>query len=317
MSIIQGIGIGIATMIINEIPWSSIFLITQLFGIRLYLLKRKHECQQIQKKIGSWCSHMTEDGKGYGYSLGFWYLLHVTTSPSDMGENYSAWIISTAASYKGLIEEREASIHLTNSVTDKKGAEEEKCASINFYQRYGSYQNPYFIKRSLTLSIKPREEQEKIMKAILTQYNKSSHTVVYLHGPPGTGKSMIPILLTTCVKGSYCNTLKPWQPGDSLVAVYNDVSPTETSPLIIAFDEIDSALVKITDGIPPHKTIPISIGDKTGWNHMLDEIQRGLFPHLIIILTSNKTPKYINDLDASYLRKGRVDLIFPVKTLQV
>ena len=42
---------------------------------------------------------------------------------------------------------------------------------------------------------------------------------------------------------------------------------------------------------------------------MLDEIQRGLYPHLIIIMTTNKNPEFINNLDPSYLREGRVDII--------
>jgi hypothetical protein len=43
---------------------------------------------------------------------------------------------------------------------------------------------------------------------------------------------------------------------------------------------------------------------------MLDDIQRGLYPHLILILTSNKHPSFINDMDTSYLRERRIDKIF-------
>jgi hypothetical protein len=41
---------------------------------------------------------------------------------------------------------------------------------------------------------------------------------------------------------------------------------------------------------------------------MLDEIQRGMYPHLIMLLTSNKGPEFIQSLDPSYIRKGRVDI---------
>jgi hypothetical protein len=116
--------------------------------------------------------------------------------------------------------------------------------------------------------------------------------------------------MANCVKGMYCSTFKPWLPGDNLCSLYNEAEPSEAKPLIIAFDEIDSALVKIHEGIEQHKNIPIPVADKSGWNHMLDDIQRGLYPHLILILTSNKNPSFINDMDPSYLRERRIDKIF-------
>jgi hypothetical protein len=42
----------------------------------------------------------------------------------------------------------------------------------------------------------------------------------------------------------------------------------------------------------------------------LDSIQRGMYPNIILILTSNRAPEYIHSLDPSYIRKGRVDLTF-------
>ncbi len=49
MSVIQGIGIGLATLVLNQIPWSSFFLFTQFIGFRLYKLGRKELCEEIQK----------------------------------------------------------------------------------------------------------------------------------------------------------------------------------------------------------------------------------------------------------------------------
>jgi hypothetical protein len=56
--------------------------------------------------------------------------------------------------------------------------------------------------------------------------------------------------------------------------------------------------------------VPIIVPDKSGWNNMLDTIQRGMYPNLILIMTSNRGPEFINSLDPSYIRKGRVDLTF-------
>ena len=50
--------------------------------------------------------------------------------------------------------------------------------------------------------------------------------------------------------------------------------------------------------------------NKTGWNTLLDKIQLGIYPNVILLLTSNMDVKKINQMmDESYLRKGRMDII--------
>jgi hypothetical protein len=41
---------------------------------------------------------------------------------------------------------------------------------------------------------------------------------------------------------------------------------------------------------------------------MLDDICSGLYPFMIMILTSNSTPDQIDELDSSYIREGRVNM---------
>jgi len=123
---------------------------------------------------------------------------------------------------------------------------------------------------------------------------------------------MIGILLAEQLNGSDCNTLKPWQPGDSFAELYTEVEPTEKTPLILVFEEVDTILSSIHSGIPRHKDLPTSIADKAGWNRWFDEIDRGIFPHCIILLTSNSGPESIHDMDPSYIREGRVNFILPL-----
>jgi hypothetical protein len=35
-----------------------------------------------------------------------------------------------------------------------------------------------------------------------------------------------------------------------------------------------------------------------------------MYPYLILILTTNKKPEFFKELDPSYIREGRVNLIF-------
>ncbi|NCX93395.1 MAG: hypothetical protein EBX40_01810, partial [Gammaproteobacteria bacterium] len=112
------------------------------------------------------------------------------------------------------------------------------------------------------------------------------------------------------LRGIYCNSLQPWSPGESIATLYSDAEPSESSPLIIAFDEIDESLERIHNGIESHKNLKICVQNKQGWNQMLDEVQMGFYPNLIIIMTTNKSPDFINNLDPSYIRNHRVDSIY-------
>jgi ATP-dependent 26S proteasome regulatory subunit len=152
-------------------------------------------------------------------------------------------------------------------------------------------------------------QQKHIIDVIIEDYMKRRHTVAFIYGKPGTGKSMIGILIANRFSSSFCNTIYPWQPGDTLGCLVTEVEPTAQKPLILVFDEIDLTLMKIHEGIPQHKNVPIVVSDKSGWNHMLDSIQRGMYPNIILIMTSNRGPEFINSLDTSYIRKGRVDII--------
>ena len=105
-----------------------------------------------------------------------------------------------------------------------------------------------------------------------------------------------------------CNNFAPWSAGESLSNLYSFAEPSETKPLILTFDEIDGPLQDITRGIPSHKNCKIQVQDKPGWNRLLDEIQMGFYPHLVLIMTTNKSLLFFNSLDPSYMRNHRVDM---------
>jgi hypothetical protein len=301
----------LAFNLFNTIPWTAIFLFTQYIGIRLYYIKKSEECSRIQNRVKGF-SHTTDGGKGCGYAFGYWYIIHMSVGSDDP----YAYIISTESSYKTLtevIEDKEASLFDQGwkppLITEK--------SRIAIYDRSGQYGNTWFRKREREARDTARGKQDEVVRAIIEDYMKRRHTVVHIHGPPGTGKSMIGILIANEFASSFCNTLKPWMPGDTLGSILNEVEPTPQKPLILVFDEFDMVIDKIHKGIICHKNIPTAVPDKAGWNHMLDSIQRGMYPNIILILTSNKDPEYINSLDSSYIRKGRVDLTFEMTEILI
>jgi len=174
-------------------------------------------------------------------------------------------------------------------------------------EKTGSFGNSWFKKRPFTTKMTPRQNQSEVINLIWTHYSANGHTIAFLHGPPGTGKSMIGLFLAMRA-GTYCNSFKPWQPGDSLGSLYCEIEPTSEKPLVIVMDEFDCIIQRIHEGIHNHKSIPISTQNKAGWNAFVDEISRGMYPNLILILTSNKSPEFLNSLDPSYTRRGRIDV---------
>jgi len=293
----------LAINFVNSIPWALLFLLTPFVGVRLYCIKKSDECTRIQNRLKRY-THTTDGGKGSGYSCGYWYILHMSDD-----DNKIIYMIATADTYNRLTEEaKEEDKSLFDQgwkpppITDQ--------TKIAVFERSGSYGNTWFRQRQRDAKDVPRGQQAAIVSSIVEDYMKRKHCVVYIHGNPGTGKSMVGILVANEFSSSFCNTLKPWQPGDTIGSLISEVDPTPQKPIIIVFDEIDMALTKIHSGIPPHKHIPIAVEDKSGWNHMLDSIQRGMYPNIILIITSNRGPDFIEALDPSYIRKGRVDLTF-------
>jgi Cdc6-like AAA superfamily ATPase len=135
------------------------------------------------------------------------------------------------------------------------------------------------------------------------------HVSVFIDGRPGVGKSMMGYFISReFQKGSLCNSFHPWHPGDRFDELYDEAHPSEDSPLIVVFDEIDEALKKIVNGIPKHQNIPTFISCKNEWNKFLDDINLGIYPFVIIIMTSNVLLKKINQIDPSILRNGRVNI---------
>jgi hypothetical protein len=291
--------------LLSCIPWTAVFLLTQHWGVRLYYIKRRDEAMRIQKRLQGRCSHTTDGGRGFGYSIGYWYIASISGESSDS----SIYLIATEASYKALTRDVDEPV-----VEDAEEMEEMKPRrTIYIHERTGTYENAWWRRRERDAYDIPTEEQAALIAEIMANQKKHRHTVVLLHGPPCTGKSMIGVLLANEYGGNLCETLKPWQPGDSIGQLHAEVEPTQEKPLIIVFNEIDAALMKIHEGIPPHEKIPIAVADKTGWNGMLDNIDRRMYQDVIVIMTSNRDPEFIDSLDPSYIREGRVDLIVEMK----
>ena len=310
---------GVALNLWAAVPWTLVFLFIRWSGLRLYVLSDKEVCRRIQRRVTA-TSHISDNGRGYGYTYGYWYLMDISVTNYDGDIRYELWMIATVASFEALTADtrdvRPKVPLVTHDADAEAEAEDEEAEAkpLALYERAGSYNNLYYRQRKVLGGFKPRDQQSAIVAQITALMKTKGHAVVYLHGPPGSGKSMIGVLLAQALGGSYCNTHKPWQPGDPLGALHSEAEPSAERPLVIAFDEFDGPLLAIhSRTLALHKNIPTAVGDKEGWNRMLDEIGRGLYPHVVLLLTSNRDPDFIRSLDPSYIREGRIDLTLAVK----
>jgi hypothetical protein len=110
-------------------------------------------------------------------------------------------------------------------------------------------------------------------------------------------------------KISIVDTFNPTHPGDYFIPLYNKVSPTQDASLIVIIEEVDIIIKKIHNNlINTHRDIPTLITNKSEWNTFFDRFERGLYPYVIIIMTTNQSISYFDELDPSYMRFGRVNI---------
>jgi hypothetical protein len=185
---------------------------------------------------------------------------------------------------------------------------------INIWGRTGSYSNIWYSSIKLDLSsLYPKQEQDHIVTDIINLYNKQQRVCVFLHGVVGAGKSTIGLLVAKQLKGSFCHTFNPTEPGDTLHALLRETGTDEETPIVVVLEEVDTIINNAHNNlIERHKNIPIVVYNKSTLNTFLDDMI--LFKNVIIILTSNKTKESIDHLDSSYLRRGRVDACYSMLT---
>ena len=195
----------------------------------------------------------------------------------------------------------------SSATAEKRIIDIRECRGNPWWWEYPDrkYDATKFLKRE------PRDYQREVIADILSVIkNKASRSgTFFIYGDPGTGKSLLTLLLAKQIGAYYCDTWKPTDPGDSLSKVYSTISPDDDKQLVLVLDECDKLITNVIQGnVKPHLYIPIPMMDKSDWNSMLDKVtDLGFYPNLILILTSNVSRDALHELDSSVLRDGRID----------
>lgn len=179
---------------------------------------------------------------------------------------------------------------------------------IRYFLREGTFSCLSYLPVDFEVIFTPNPNQTIAIEQIEAHISQNCTTSVILHGPTGSGKSLIPILLAKKMGMDIVADFNPTDPGDSIVKLLHFVKKS-SKKLIIVLEEFDIMLTKIhNEDIFTNKDIPIAVKNKKEWNSFLDGFDRRFYQGVILIMTTNKDMSYFDDMDPSYLRKGRVDL---------
>ena len=323
MSVASGMmlafGMSYLSVLWSCIPWGAFFILLRYWKIRCDHLAKEDECKRIQRRIKT-SSITADNNKSTGYAFGKWYILYL--QGSSYNDEISVWMIATENSYQELVKESdddEEDEIILPAITDGPVVNQPIVSSAKkflIYDRRGDIGSLWYKVRTIKWqNYTPKPDQSVIMERIKQVYTQKGRGVFFVHGPPCSGKSHIGILLSDYFNGGYVNSFMPWTPGDSMAGLTADVETIKDKPIIVAFDEIDIVLEDLHNKkIEPHKKAITPIMDKSGWNRFFDNFQRGFFPNIIILMTSNRDPAFIHKMDTSYLASHRIDGIYELAT---
>ena len=306
--------IGMSQNILNCLFPYVVFILATIFKIKLYKFTNEETNNNICNNIkNDLCGCYTEQGHPYGVIIHKNIIPRYICWTSDNDYNKIVTILCNEKIKKKLISKPINQIlnSKNKELTENSKDTQEQDTKIDYYSRVGTYDYFFYINREITIDKTYSKSQQDIANKIISAYNKKSFLTVYIHGKTGTGKTMLAYLMAKQLCCSICDTFNPTDPGDLFSTFYSKVNPNIDKPIIVLMDEIDVLLKKIhNESLIKHKKVPIQVHDKSTWNSFFDKIDMGLYPHVIMILCSNKTKRELDRLDESYLRKGRAHLSF-------
>ena len=281
-------------------PFILFFL--KLFDYHLYTIHNKDKINNIRHLLkDSLCMSYSDEFKPLGLTVHRKMLAYF---PPDYAGRLVYILIHAKNKYEIL--EKSNKPHIEKIIPTENNE-----SKIDYCYRTGDYSFFEYNKSKMYINSNVfTEQQRQVYDNIMNIYNTKNNVKCYLYGNVNSGKTFLAYLMARELNCYLCDTFNPTEPSDHFSNIYNCIHPTPKKPLILLLDEVDILIHKIhKETILPHKHNSIQVYNKTTWNNMLDKLDYGLYPNVILILCSNVSVNDINKLDQSYLRQGRIDLI--------
>lgn len=322
----------------SSIIWSLIFLASSLCKIKIYKVTGT---KLINFQTHIKYSSIENNDEHFGWFMGKYFIGYIHKTNDQHSSVKELYVLTSENCFKRCSENTPAfhnddyidilhqkSISQSNTydiccTTDRDDGSESRLVQMNYvidlYDREGTFWDIKYTKYPYhPLTYEVRQPQQSAIRDIMRSYNEKKYCVALLHGKPGTGKSIISIILAKhliqCgLEVSLVDTFKPWEPNDSFTMLYHTINPTREKPLIVVIEEVDKVIDMIHNTImKKHDHFPTMVMCKGDWNSFLDKFDRRRYTHVFFIMTSNRDITYFNDLDPSYMRPGRVNVIAEV-----
>ena len=283
---------------------------SNMFGIRYYIVRKDDEKTRAIAKVlqTKTINSVTLFQHGNFYPSGYfinWSCVGYYNY-MDMGDNVSSeiHIFTTTKYFQTLFETEKTSVSFTNKTITKDTTPPQ---ALTIYSRSGSYTCGYYSRMRVDLcNLEAKGKQIEITDDICNIFHKERRGVFFIHGISGAGKSTIGYLVANKLKGAFCHTFNPTDPGDTLSSLLRDSVPTDDTPTIILIEEANTMIHALHDGkIQKHKNVTTCIHNKSTYNTFMDDLI--FYKNVAIIMTSNESKESIDALDPSYLRERRVD----------
>ena len=302
---------------------TPLFFVLRLFGVHYYTIRNDEEkvravIKYLQKNTTS-SEIIYQHGNSFPSGtfistncLGFYKY----SGSRDAGTG-EVQVLTTKAMFTKMVEsEKIASAFVSTKLVESVESTDhvEDTGPLSIYSRIGEYTNLYYSALRLDVQgLEPKGQQKEIVEDICQKYKETKRGVFFIHGISGAGKSTIGLLVAKQLKGTFCHTFNPTDPGDTLHLLLRDSDPCEESPTVIVLEEINTLIRNINEGlVQKHKNITTQINNKSTYNTFFDDLI--MYKHVIIIMTSNEDKPAIDALDPCYLRQGRIqgDYSMPV-----
>lgn len=255
----------------------------------------------IQKKS---IDESKEKPEGYFFSIRHMFFGVIRTQISQ--KEFESKKETTVEFYGKLPFKIKTSVVVINELNNKEHMENNK---IKLYLARGG-SDPSFKEMEIYYNDVPYPFQQEIIETIIHTWKTSKFNICrsLICGKTNIGKSTIGRFLSTKLDASLCFDIDLFAPGNTVLKLYDEIRPTEETPLIIQIDEFDKLIDNIHHEKKPKKVewLRNMIYNKSTYNTFMSEYVTYL-PNVIWLFTTNKPLNYFEKLDKSYINSNRID----------